>query len=141
MGLIQEPDEEERRKVIEESHRRFEELARGNTLSNTGYGQSAGDSHELLVRWQTNEISIFVDGVLEISYSDPDLPTGGQFGLYQMFQQGFEFSAFEATPIALSSGIAASGAAVPEPSSMILLGLCAICLLVAQRQAGDEHSE
>lgn len=94
-----------------------DELARGINEGSRTYGLGAGDTHVMQVDWRSDSVRVFVDGTLEIDYSGPFVPTSGQFGLYQMFQQGFEFNNFSYDPLPPLA------TPVPEPGFVVALAV------------------
>jgi len=73
------------------------ELARGNTLSNTGYNTD-GTPHQFDVFFSPDRVQVFVDGSLEIDESGSF--ANGRLGLFESHQSlGATFSDFNISPL------------------------------------------
>ncbi len=99
----------------------LEELARGNTLGDTGW--SAGTDYDFRFVFQSNRLQVYVDNTLEIdingSFND------GRLAFYNFSQADVTYSAFNTEP---------APPTVPVPAALWLFGSGLLVLLGVSKQ-------
>lgn len=113
----------------------LEELARGSTLGNVGWGLAT--AYEFTFDFGPNNLQVFVNGVMEIDITGTF--NDGYLAFYNFSQAGVTYSAFDleegSFPDPGDNGSGPVG--VPEPGSIILfgMGLMGLGLLARRRKA------
>jgi len=106
-----------------------DEIARGNNLGSTGWVDNVEYSFDLL--FTSNLIQVSVDGVLELSINPNDVSglssfADGSFGFYNFSQSQVLYSAItqvDCSQTPGAPGCTQGGGDIPEPASIVLMGL------------------
>jgi len=91
----------------------LQELARANTLGSTGWAY--GTDYEFAFDFGLNNLDVYVNDALELSITGNF--SNGRLGFYNFSQSSVTYSAFT-----LDEGTYPNPNAVPEPTTMLLLG-------------------
>jgi hypothetical protein len=95
------------------------EVARGNTLGSTGWADNTSYDFDLI--FTSSLIEVYIDDVLEISYSSIDNAaafTDGAFGFYNFSQQTVQYSAITEDVVEVSD---------PSISGLMAVALGGLC--------------
>jgi hypothetical protein len=107
----------------------LEELARGLTLGNTGW--SLNTDYEFTFDFGPNNLDVFVDNVLQFNLAGAF--SNGRMGFYNFSQAGVVYSAFDVDEGSFPDDPPPPG--VPEPASLVLLGLGMLGFAVRRKRA------